>query len=284
MSIKPYRLSRWFGLLGCAALLVFAACSTTAVEQSSPTQRTSGSSAAEKQDNSLRVGVSTNSPPLVYKEAGEIVGLEAQLAKEFANYLQRPLQFVELRWSEQIPALLDGRTDIIMSAMSITQKRALRIAFSTPYHRTGLMALVRREDRSRFPTGYRGIVGQTPSLRFGAVKGTTGEQFVRKNFGRAARIRAYNTSQDAVRALTTVLLVNRIDILVHDGPILVMLAAADESGKLYLIPEYMTEENLAWGMRKSDPQLQAYANSFIEDLQRDGRLKTMIERWLPFTP
>lgn len=284
MEHQSTRSRRWFRLLGCALLLALAACSTAPVNDSSPQSQASDSGEVKQAVNSLRVGVSTNSPPLIYKEAGNIVGLEAELAREFAAYIDRPLQFVELRWQDQIPALLEGRTDIIMSAMSATQKRAIRISFSAPYYRTGLMALVRREDKGRYPTGYMGIVGQVPSLRFGAVKGTTGEQFVRKNFGRALKIRVYNTSQKAVDALTTVFLVNRIDVLLHDGPILVMLAAADESGKLYLIPEYMTEENLAWGMRKGDPQLLESANRFIEQLKQDGRLETITKRWIPFAP
>lgn len=282
MEPKPSRSRRWFQLLGCTVLLLFAACSTTPADQPSTQVRSSGSSQALQEENLLRVGVSTNAPPLIYKQAGNIVGLEAELAREFAGFLGKPLQFVELRWQDQIPALLEGRTDIIMSAMSVTKNRAVRIAFSSPYYRTGLLALIRREDRTRFPTGYNGILGQVPSLRFGVVKGTTGEQFVRKSFGRADKIRTYNTSRDAVNALTTVFTVNRIDILVHDGPILVMLAAADESGKLYLIPDYMTEENLAWGIRKSDPQLLVSANRFIEKLKHEGRLASMIERWIPF--
>ncbi len=282
MEPKPCLSRRWFQLLGCTVLLLFAACSTTPADQSSTQVRSSGSSQAQKEENLLRVGVSTNAPPLIYKQAGKIVGLEAELAREFADFLGKPLQFVELRWQDQIPALLEERTDIIMSAMSVTKNRAVRIAFSSPYYRTGLLALTRREDRARFPTGYNGILGQVPSLRFGVVKGTTGEQFVRKNFGRADKIRTYNTSQDAVNALTTVFTVNRIDLLVHDGPILVMLSAADESGKLYLIPDYMTEENLAWGIRKSDPQLLESANGFIEKLRQEGRLASMIKRWMPF--
>ena len=282
MEQIPHGFRRCFQFLACALLLVFAACSSTPVDQSSTQARSSQSAAAEQTENVLRVGVSTNAPPLIYKEAGKIVGLEADLAGAFAKFLGKEVQFIELKWSDQIPALLDGRSDIIMSGMSVTQKRAIRIAFSTPYYRTGLMALVRREDRSRFPNGYTGIVGQTPSLRFGVVKGTTGEQFVRKNFGRASKIRVYNTSQDAANALTTVFQVNRIDLLVHDAPVLVMLAAADESGKLYLIQDYMTEENLAWGMRKGDPQLLESANRFIEKLKQQGRLEAILKRWIPF--
>ena len=282
MNLKSYRLRCWFQLFGCALLLAVAACSTAPVEGPPTADRPPAPSQAAREENPLRVGVSTNAPPLIYRQAADIVGLEAELAGEFAKFLGRPLRFVELPWQDQIPALLEGRTDIIMSGMSVTKQRSIRIAFSSPYYRTGQMALVRREDKSRFPTGYNGIVGQAPSLRFGVVKGTTGEQFVRKNFGSADKIRVYSTSREAVNALTTVFMVSRIDLLVHDGPILVMLAAEDESGKLYLIPDYLTEENLAWGMRKNDPQLLESANRFVEQLKQEGRLETIIKRWIPF--
>ncbi|MGI9568942.1 MAG: transporter substrate-binding domain-containing protein, partial [Desulfobulbia bacterium] len=82
----------------------------------------------------LRVGVSTNSPPFVFKQSGEIVGLDAELAKEFSQFIGRKHRFVELKWKDQIPALLEKRTDIIMSGMTITKMREMRIAFSSPYY------------------------------------------------------------------------------------------------------------------------------------------------------
>ena len=285
MKHPSHRSLWWFQLHICFLLLVFVACSTAPGARSSKQTQLSAAEGTEQPEMLLRVGVSTNAPPFIYKQSDEIVGLEAELAQAFADFLGKSLQFVELKWKDQIPALLDGRTDIIMSGMSVTKKRTIRIAFSTPYYRTGLMALVRREDKTRrFPVGYKSIVGQVPSLRFGVVQGTTGEQFVRQNFGRAKMIRVYGTSREAANALTTVFLVNRIDLLVHDGPILVMLAAEDESGKLHLIPEYMTEENLAWGIRKNDPQLLESANRFIEKLKKEGRLATMTQRWIPLAP
>ena len=87
--------------------------------------------------NALRVGISTNAPPLIFKQGSEIVGLEAELAKKFGDYLGKSVAFIELPWEEQIPALLANKTDIIMSGMSITKMRQVRIEFSRPYFRTG---------------------------------------------------------------------------------------------------------------------------------------------------
>ena len=76
-------------------------------------------------DAVLKVGVSTTSPPFVFKQSGEIVGLDAELAREFSSFIGKKLRFVELKWVDQIPALLDKRTDIIMSGMTIRKHAKL---------------------------------------------------------------------------------------------------------------------------------------------------------------
>ena len=234
-------------------------------------------------DNSLKVGVSVNSPPFVTLQAKQLAGLEIELANGLAKSLKRPIQFVEVAWKDQIPALLEGRTDIIMSGMSVTTMRSAEIAFSEPYLKIGQMAMVRREDKLRYSQGYASILQQAPVQVIGVVKGTTGEQFVLKNLGTAKKIRFYNTSAEAMNALTSGLGTRRIDILIHDGPILISLLAGRQSIDLALVPSLLTEEYLAWGMRKNDVQLLESANRFLETIKKDGRLKTMVQRWVPFS-
>ncbi len=231
----------------------------------------------------LRVGVTPSSPPFVFKQSGNIVGLDAEMAREFSGHLGRTLKFVELKWEDQIPALLNNRTDVIMSGMTVTNMRQMKIAFSAPYYRTGQMAMVRKENRNRFPTGYYGILGQSPAMHFGVVKGTTGEVFVRKYFESARKITAYQTSEEAMRALLTPFLVNRIDAFVHDGPILLMLIAEEQSTELTVVPSLLTEEDLAWGFRKTEPELIDAANRFIEGLRTSGKLEEMTRRWIPYS-
>ena len=230
-------------------------------------------------ENILRVGVSTDAPPLIYKQGEEIVGLEADLAREFAKFLGKSLRFIELKWEDQIPALLDNRTDIIMSGMSITKMRQYRIAFSAPYFRTGQMALVRKGDEDRVPmAGYYGIFAWAPIIKIGMVEGTTGESFVKESFGATAKkICPFPTPKEAVDALKNY----GINVFIYDAPMVYMLAAENESD-LTPLPSLLTEEYLAWGIRKSDPELLDSANSFIETLKKDGRLNSTINRWIPF--
>lgn len=221
----------------------------------------------------LRVGVSTNAPPLIYKQGNKIIGLEADFARLFAQYLERPVQFIELNWDQQIPALLDNRTEIIMSGMTITQMRMVRIAFSDPYFRSGQMALVRIENANRFQLGYRSIA-QSKSV--GVIKNTTGQYFIEKDFPRIKRV-SYNSSADAVTALQN----NRIEVFIHDAPIILNMAAKFETAGLVAVNTMLTDEYLAWGIRKDNQGLLEEANTFLSILKDRGRLLPMVKRWIP---
>ena len=81
---------------------------------------------------------------MAFKQGGELVGLEVEAARELGEQLGRPVEFIEVKWEDQIPALLAGRTDIVMSSMTSTPERRLRVAFSNPYLRVGQMMLIKR--------------------------------------------------------------------------------------------------------------------------------------------
>jgi polar amino acid transport system substrate-binding protein len=230
----------------------------------------------------LRVGISPNSAPLIYRQGENFTGLEAELAKEFGKFTNRSVRFIELAWLDQIPALLDNRIDIIMSGMSITKSRHYRIAFSEPYFRTGQMALVRKREKNRFPmSGYYGILAWLPSLKIGVIKGTTGQFFVEKRYDSAKKILYFSETQEAIASMKAGNIGGfNIDMLIHDAPIVFYLAAENE-GELAPLPALLTEEYLAWGIRKDNLELLETANAFIASLKKDGRLDSIIKRWIP---
>jgi len=265
------------GIILFLAAILWLLCTGVSSSQAASTRQTDNAS------NTLKVGVSTNSPPFVYLQGKDPVGLEPELANELGKFLNRPIQFVALKWVDQIPALLEGRTDIIMSGMSVTTMREARIAFSESYLKTGQMAMVRREDKNRYSQGYATILQQAPTKVIGAVKGTTGEQFVLKNLGSAKKIRIFNTSDEGINALTTAFEVRRIDILIHDGPILISQLAERQAIGLALVPTLLTEEYLAWGIRKNNVELLKAANRFLKEMKQNGRLVAIVQRWIPLT-
>lgn len=223
----------------------------------------------------LRVGVSTNAPPLIYSKDNKVTGLEADLARRLAKYSGRQVKFIPLPWKDQIDALEQNKIDIIMSGMSITQARQYRIAFSNPYLRSGQILLVRLPEKARFTTGIYSLMNS--SYVIGTVKNTTGDLFITKTIN-GVQVKSFTTSADAVKAL-----INKdIDAFVYDAPMVCYYAAVNENNKLTPILTLATEEYLAWGIRKEDSELLNQANAFLADLKNKQELQRIIRTWVPY--
>jgi len=220
------------------------------------------------------VGVCANSPPLIFKQDSRITGLEAELAAALAQEMGKSLHFVELKWDGLIPALLDKRIDIIMSGMSITQARQVRMAFSNPYLTVGQMALVRGEDVKKYPSAIAIIYCKET---VGTEKATTGEFLVQQRF-RNARRESFNSPEKAAMALVN----GKIDMLVHDAPVVWWLASEKESQGLVPVPVFLTEERIAWGLRYEDAELLKKTNAFIKKWRDNAMLEGTIKRWIPY--
>jgi len=249
-------------------LTSFLSCCTTA-KDSPPIEAIEGSS-----HHPLRVGVTPDSPPMIFRQKGEISGAEADMARMLAKELDRPIQFVDLRWEQEIPALLEGSIDIIMSGMTITDARKVRINFTYPYLKSGLVIAMRAGDASKYDS-LKTILDSFPTT--GVIKGTTGEAYVRRNFPPAVRIVALPTIKDAVIELKQ----GRIDIFVDDAPAIAWLVSENEAD-IKGLWEPLNEENLGWGVRRNDEAFMDHVNTILRNWKKDGTLKEILLRWLPY--
>ncbi|MGZ6210452.1 MAG: transporter substrate-binding domain-containing protein [Syntrophales bacterium] len=222
----------------------------------------------------LLVGVTPFYPPIIFKQNQEIKGVEVDLANRLANALDRQAQFVEMDWDELIPALMEGKIDIIMSGMSITEARKVRITFTEPYLSVGLVTLMRAEDVTKY-NSLNSI--KRADATVGVVEGTTGEVYVRNNFSTTAIIRLLPSASDAVCPLKN----RAIDLFVNDFPSVVWLASQNE-GALRGFWTPFDEEYLAWGVRRDDRELLMRANTTLSGWKKDGTLQEVINRWLPY--
>ena len=223
----------------------------------------------------LRVGISANMPPLVYKVGRRLQGLEIDFANQLGQYLNREIKFVELAWDKQISSLEAGKIDIIMSGMTITPKRAYRVGFAKPYMRSGQMLLVRMEKAQLYSSGIYSLMGSKPAI--GTIENTTGDYFITKTINRA-NITRYTTSEKAVQALVK----EEIDVFVHDAPVICHLAAQNEQSRLTPILQLSNEEQLGWAVNKMDQKLLQEVNGFLAEIDGNQTRQNTIKRWIPY--
>ena len=257
--------------LTCLVVIsIFSGCAGTVNNETVP-------QTAPPPENVLQVGVSPTAPPLVFYQDKGVVGLETEFAGALAKSLGKTVRFIMLGWDDLIPALLEKRVDIIMSGMSVTKMREARISFTSPYLKAGQMALVRNQDSAMYPSA---ASIKNTQARVGFMQGTTGSFLVQQEFQLTTRKISFGFVKDAIQALVE----ERVDLFIDDAPVIWYKATTQEAQGLTPIPILLTEESLAWGVRKDDAQLLNAANLFLATWKKDGRLKTAITKWMPFVP
>ena len=220
----------------------------------------------------LRVGVAPVSPPMIFKEGGKVAGLDADFAQALGKELGRPVRFVELPWENLIDALVEDKIDIIMSSVSVTRPRQFRITFSDPYLRISQMALIRADEKRRDSL----LAGMLADRTIGVRKGTTGDLLVQQEFPRARR-KYYRTDDEAAQALSK----GKIDLFIDDSTMIWYLAGTYEAKGLTVLPLALSDEVLAWGMRRSDTPLQQSVAAFLKKARVSGEADQIVRRWIP---
>jgi polar amino acid transport system substrate-binding protein len=221
----------------------------------------------------LRVAISPDSPPYAFTQGGELVGLEIDFARELAAALGRRLEFVKVGWEDLIPTLRARRTDMVMGGMTITRARETQIAFSEPYLRSGLVAVMRSADMPRFRKADSVLRTSEP---VGVISGTTGERYVREHMP-GAQVLVYPNVQAAIDELRQ----QRVTLVVHDAPVAIWFAGADEAN-LGVLLELLDEEPLGWGFSRDDDALRSAVDGVLARWRSDGTRDRILGRWVHY--
>jgi len=245
----------------CLAVLTLAGCTTR--QQVAPAPR----------PQPLHVAVPRNVPPYAFWQGGKLAGLEIDFAHELAAALGRSLDLVETDFDDIIPPVRARRVDMAMAGLTITPARQVQIAFSDPFLRSGLLALMRREDVPRYKTVANVLGSREP---IGVVSGTTAERFVRERAPNAG-VLVYPTARAAVNELRQ----RRVTFVVHDAPVAVWFASADEAN-LGVLLELLDQEELGWGLARDDDALRSAVNGVLARWRTDGTRDRILARWLPY--
>lgn len=219
----------------------------------------------------LRVGMELAYPPFETKDAaGEPSGVSVDLAKALGDYLKRPVQIENIAWDGLIPSLQSSKVDVVISSMTITEKRAEVVAFSDPYAKAYLAFLVGSGSPAKSVADLN-QAGRTIAVK----KGTTGEVFVRKNLPNAAV-----TALSSENAAVTEVVQGKADAFIYDQ-LTIYRQAGQNVGKatMLAIPDQQPE---GWGaaVRKDDTQLRDQINAFIKQFRSDGGFDKLTAKYL----
>ncbi|NQX88302.1 MAG: transporter substrate-binding domain-containing protein [Halioglobus sp.] len=223
----------------------------------------------------IKVGVSGDYPPLVYKHEGRIVGIEADSAKAVGEVLGKEMILMDLPFEELIPALQLGKVDVIMAGLSVTPERSELVTFIEPYMNIGQMAIMSTDKVGRFSQPWS--IYQE-GVRIGVEPGTTGAIFAEEKLP-DAQVILYANPTEAFAGLRR----DQIDLYIHDAPTSWQLATSPDNTDLISLYHSLTDEQLAWAVRKDDTALAAALNDALRTLKKNGTLGYIFSRWIPVT-
>lgn len=220
----------------------------------------------------LRIGTSGQQPPMTATtKKGEIIGLDADIAKAMAAAMAVKLKFVVMPFNELLPALEADRVDMVISGMTMTAKRNLKVAFAGPYYVSGKGILAIAEKYAALNEA-KGL--NTPEVTIAALKDSTSQEFAEALMPKAKLV----LTQSYDEAIN-LLLGKKIDVLVADYPFCALSAYRHQDKMLRAGQSPLTFEPLGIAMAE-DALLINWVNNFLISLQGKGELKNMQSQWL----
>ena len=104
-----------------------------------------------QQEGELRVGYNSGIIPFSYRNSrGELVGYDVAYAYQLSKDLNVRLRLIPFEWPHLAQNLAEGRFDIAMAGIYVTEDRLLQFKASTPYFQSPLALFMPRERASGF--------------------------------------------------------------------------------------------------------------------------------------
>ena len=220
----------------------------------------------------LVVGISGNQPPFsATSKEGEIIGLDAELAQLIADAMGVKIKFEVMPFSELLSSLEAGKVDMVLSGITITPKRNLKVAFVGPYFISG-KSIVTTKEKALSIESTDDI--NTSYTTLAALKGSTSQNFVQNIIPKAKLV----TTKNYDEALNLVLQ-GKADALVADYPFCVVSAFRYREKKLIAVDEPFTYEPLGIAIPANDPLLINWVDNFLLTLEGSGALEMLTEKW-----
>ncbi|MFJ3226922.1 glutamate ABC transporter substrate-binding protein [Streptomyces sp. NPDC086783] len=240
---------------------------------------------AIKERGYLKVGVDQNSyrwgyrDPNSTKEKVELEGFDIDLARRIAEaILGSPdkIRFQAIPTNERIPAIREGRVDMVVRTMTISCKRLDEVAFSAPYFMTGQQVLAPKKSAIE---GYdKTLAGK----RICTADGSTAYETLTDD-QKAGRLPASADLRTVVPNQLDCLVrlqLGEVDAVVTDGALAASQAAQDPTVELK--GGTFTTEYYGVAMNKDAEDLVRRVNQVIEDYRESG-WQASYDTWLSAT-
>lgn len=228
----------------------------------------------------LRFGATTSYAPFhSQKPDGDLVGFDIDLGNEICRRLHAKCVWVDSEFDGLIPALKARKFDGIVSALSITPKRAKEIAFSSKLYNIPTQLVARKG------ANLKSTAAALKGRRIGVVQGSTQELYAKRYWEPEGVVVESYQNQDIVYAD---LLAGRLDAtLTNAGQAEYGFLNTPQGAPFEFSGEALSDPQIfgvgtAVGLRKEDADLKAQIDQAIASMLADGTYERIAHRYFQF--
>lgn len=220
----------------------------------------------------LVVGTAGNMPPMnMTTKDGDLIGFEIDLVKSIASAMNVKYRFETMPFSELLSALQKGKVDMVLSQMTITPNRNLKVAFVGPYFISGKAFLTKIKT---IADAKEASQLNSPDTKLVAIKGSTSQAFAEDLISKATLW----TAKDYDEAVKMVI-DGEVHAMIADYPICVVSVFRYPEAGLLSVVTPLTYEPIGIAVPAGDPLLVNWLENFMAGLENIGMLDELKKKW-----
>ena len=251
---------------GSSSTASSAAASSVASSAAASSEAASAADVTTVEAGKLTMATNATFPPYeMTTDNGTIEGIDVDTAQAIADKLGLELQIDDMDFDAALLSVQQGKADIAMAGITVTDERKAVMAFSDSYA-TGIQSIIVPEGSDI------ASVDDLSGKKIGTQRGTTGYIYCSDDFG-DENVVAYDDGLTAVQALNN----GQVDAVVIDNAPAQEFVAANPG--LKILDTSYAEEDYAIGMAKNSP-LEDAINSALEELKADGTLQAIVDKYI----
>ena len=247
---------------------------------------------------SIRIGTEGAYPPWNnLNSAGELEGAEIDFGNEACKRMGVDCEWVTQDWDGIIPSLLNGKYDIIIAGMSITEERKEKVNFTTGYMTDGArfavlknsgladlkVAGMEKVNLNNAGGKEQAAIGQLiAAMKDKTIcvqSSTIHQNFLEKHMAGAVEVRLYQAVDDhnldlAAGRCDAILadVGSIIDFIASDGGVDVSFTGPTFSGGVF-------GDGVGGAVRKEDSDILEMWNNAIMEMSADGTTAEITKKW-----
>ncbi|GHV80803.1 amino acid ABC transporter substrate-binding protein [Spirochaetia bacterium] len=215
----------------------------------------------------LSIGTEGTYPPFSFhNEANELVGYDVEIAREIAKKLGVTAKHVESRWDSLIIGVDSGHWDTVINQVGINLDRQAKYDFSTPYSYSRGVLIVHNDN--------------TTINTFSDLKGKKSAQTVTSNWAKLGESNgAEIVGTDGFNQSVDLVISGRADATINDDVTFYDYTNQHPTSPVKIVAT--SDDITANGaiIAKNQPELLAAINKALDELQKEGTLKAISEKY-----